>query len=67
MYDVEDNFKIKYRLDLICPFCRKETETLQHILQCDCFPFAKHKTCISVNVLLQQRHNTGALKNGESF
>ena len=30
-------------------------------------PFVKHKTGISVNVLLQQRHDTGALKNGQSF
>ena len=67
MYDVKDNFKIKYGLDLNCPFCRKEAETLQHILQCDCVPLVKHKTGISVNVPLQQRHNTGALKNGEGF
>ena len=67
MYDVKDNFKIKYGFDLNCPFCRKEAETLQQILQCDCVPFVKRETCISVNVLLQQRHNTGALKNWESF
>ena len=65
MYGVKDNFKIKYGFDLNCPFCRKEAETLQHILQCDCVPFVKHKTGISVNVLLQQRHNTGALKMGK--
>ena len=53
-YDVKDNFEIKYGFDLNCPFCRKEAETLQHILQCDCVPFVKHKTRISI-------------KNGESF
>ena len=47
MYDVKDNFKIKYGFDLYCPFCRKEAETLQHILQCDCVPFVKYKTGIS--------------------
>ena len=50
MYDVKENFKIKYGFDLNCPFCRKEVETLQHILQCDCVPFVKHKTGISANV-----------------
>ena len=64
MYDVKDNFKIKYGFDLNCPFCRKGAETLQHLLQCDCVPFVKH---ILVNDLLQQRRNTGLLKNGESF
>ena len=64
---MKDKFKIKYEFDLNCPFCRKEAETLQHILQYDCVPFVKHKTGISVNVLLQQRHDTEALKNGESF
>ena len=62
MYDVKNNFKVKYGFDLNCPFCRKEAEILQHILQCDCVPFVKHKTGISVNVLLQQRHNTEALR-----
>ena len=62
MYDVKNNFKVKYGFDLNSPFCREEAETLQHILQCDCVPFVKHKTGISVNVLLQQRHNTEALK-----
>ena len=64
---MKDKFKIKYEFDLICPFCRKEAETLEHILQCDRVPFVKHKTGISVYVLLQQRHNTSALKNGQSF
>ena len=32
MYDVKDNFKMKYGFDLNCPFCRKESETLHHIL-----------------------------------
>ena len=64
---MKDNFKIKYGFDLNCPFYGKETETLQHILQCDCVPFVKHKTGKSVNVPLQKRHNTDALKNGESF
>ena len=67
MYDVKDNFKIKDEFDLNCPVCRKEAETLQHILQCDCNPFVKHKTLISVNVLLQQKHNTEALKKWGSF
>ena len=67
MYDVKNNFKIKYGFDVNCPFCGKEAKTLQHILQCDCVPFVKHKTGISVNVLFQQRHNTGASKNEESF
>ena len=69
MYDVKDNFKIKYAgFDLNCPFCSKKAETLQHVLQCDCVPFAKHKTGISsVNVLLQQRHNTEALKKWGKF
>ena len=66
MCDV-NNLRIKYGFDLNFPFCRKEAETLQHILQCDCVPFVKHKTAISVNVLLQQRYNTETLKNGESF
>ena len=39
---------------------RKEAETLRHILQCECVPFVKHKTGISLNLLLQQRHNTGS-------
>ena len=30
MYDVKNNFNVKYGLDLNCPFCRKEAETLQH-------------------------------------
>ena len=67
MYDVKNNFKVKYRFDLNCPFCRKEAETLQHTLQCDCVLFVKHKTGISVNVLLQQRHNTEALKKWGKF
>ena len=67
LYDVKDNFKIKYGFDLNCPFCRKAIEILQHILQCDCVPIVKHKVGISVNVLLQQRHNTGALKKWEKF
>ena len=49
------------------PFSRKEAETLEHILQCDCVPFVKHRTGISVNVLLQHRHNTGALKKWAKF
>ena len=40
---MKDNFKIKYGLDLNYPFCRKEAETLQHILQCDCVSFVKQK------------------------
>ena len=69
MYDVyiKDNLKIKYGFDLNYPFCRKKAETLQHILQCDCVPFVKHKTGISVNVLLEQRHKTGALKKWGKF
>ena len=35
---------------------------VQHILQCDCVPFVKHKTGISADVLLQQRHNTETVK-----
>ena len=64
---MKDNFKIKYGFDLNCPFCRKEAETLQHILWCDCVPFVKHKTGISANVLSQQKHNTGVLENGQCF
>ena len=65
---MKDNFKIKYGLDLNYPFCRKEAETLQHILQCDCVPFVKQKkTDISVNLLLQVRHNTEALKKWRKF
>ena len=64
---MKDNFSVKYGFDLNCPFCRKEAEILQHILLCDYVPFVKHKTGISVNVLLQQRHNTGALKKGSKF
>ena len=64
---MKNNFKVKYGFDLNCPFCRKEAETLQHILQCDCVPFVKHKTGISVNVLLQQRHNTEAFKKWGKF
>ena len=67
MYDVKKNVKVKYGFDLNCPFCRKEAETLQHILQCDCVPFVKHKTGILVNVLLQQRYNTEALKKWGKF
>ena len=67
MYDVKDNSKIKYGFDLNCPVCRKEAEILQHILQCDCVPFVKHKTGISVNILLQQRHNTESLKKCGKF
>ena len=39
--------------------------TLKHILLHDCVPFVKHKTGISVNVLLQQRHEHGLLKIGK--
>ena len=67
MYDVKDNFKVKYGFDLNCPFCRKEAETLQHILLCDCVPFVKDKKGMSVNVLLQQMHNTGALRKWAKF
>ena len=67
MYDVKDNFKIKHGFDLNCFFCRKEAETLQHILKCDCVLFVKHKTGISVIVLLQQRHNAGVLKKWKNF
>ena len=28
MYDVKNNFKMKYGFDLNCPFCREEAETL---------------------------------------
>ena len=42
IYDVKDNFQIKHGFDLNCPFCRKEAETLQHILQCGCVSFVKH-------------------------
>ena len=66
MYDVKDNFKIKYGFDLNCPFCRKEAETLQHILRCDCVPFVKHKTGILVS-RVQQRHNTGSYKKWGKF
>ena len=55
MYDVKDNFKIQYGFDLNCPFCWKEAETSEHTLECDCVPFIKHKTGISVNVLLQAK------------
>ena len=58
---MKNNFKVKYGFDLNCSFCRKEAETLQHILQFHCVPFVKHKTGISVNVLLQQRHDTETL------
>ena len=44
---MKDNFKVKYGFDLNCPFCRKEAETLQHILLCDCVPFVKQNRYIS--------------------
>ena len=33
MYDVKDNFKIKYGFDLNITFCRKEAETLENITE----------------------------------
>ena len=46
-----------------------EGKKIKHynIYYCDCTPFVKHKTGILVNVLLQQRHNTGALKKWAKF
>ena len=64
---MKDKFKVKYGFDLNCPFCRKEAETLQRILMCDCVPFVKHKTSVSVNLLLLQRHDRGSLKKSGKF
>ena len=39
---MKDNFKFEYRFYLNCPFCRKEAETLEDILQCDCVHFVNY-------------------------
>ena len=34
MYEITANFKIMYESDLLCPFCKTEDETFEHIFLC---------------------------------
>ena len=35
MFDIEVNFKRKYKQDKTCPFCRNGNENIQHVFSCE--------------------------------